>query len=175
MSSRARALIVSTAFVGCVLAANYVTTRYGMLFKSTPLAMTAGTLFAGATFVLRDNVHDLTGERWRRWMLALIVAGSLLSFLISAPFIALASAVAFALSESADALIYEPLRARGYIKAALASNAVGACVDTIVFLTIAGFPIRQALLGQLVGKTAVTLLALGGVLIVRWRRVTHER
>lgn len=51
-----RAFLVA-AFLGCILAANYVTTEYGMI-TVLGVGMTAGTFFAGATFVLRDSIQD---------------------------------------------------------------------------------------------------------------------
>lgn len=156
--------LLAAGFVGCILAANYVTTRYGMVPVGFGLVATAGTYFAGASFVLRDSVQDASG---RRWVVALIVAGAVLSFLIAAPFIALASAVAFLLSESADFAIYQPLRRRGYIRAAIASNITGTLVDTLAFLWIAGFPIQQAFAGQLVGKLTITAVVVFGVVVVR--------
>ena len=128
------------------------------------LMATAGTYFAGATFVLRDLIQDLTG---RRVVLVLIMWGAALSFAVSAPFIAIASAVAFGLSELADLAIYQPLRRRGYIRAAVASNVAGSFVDTVVFLTIAGFPLWESLPGQMVGKLMVTAAVVAGVVIVR--------
>ena len=156
--------LIAASFLGCILASNYVTTRFGMVSVGFGLTATAGTYFAGASFVLRDFVHDTGG---RRWVVALIVAGSILSFLIAAPYIALASAVAFLLSESADFAVYQPLRRRGYIRAAIASNIAGTLVDTFAFLWIAGFPIQQALAGQITGKLTVTAVAVLGVVIVR--------
>jgi uncharacterized PurR-regulated membrane protein YhhQ (DUF165 family) len=152
------------AFLGCILAANYVTTNYGLVPVGFGIMATAGTYFAGATFVLRDTVQDEIG---RRWVVAVILTGAVLSFLISAPFIALASAVAFLLSETADFAVYQPLRRRGYVRAAVASNAAGTLVDTVVFLTIAGFPLWQALPGQIVGKLAITGVVVLGVVIFR--------
>lgn len=145
---------LAAAFLACILAANYVTTEYGLVPVGFGLTATAGTYFAGATFVLRDSLQDTAGK-WA--VVALIVAGAALSFLIAAPFIALASGVAFLASETADLAVYTPLRKRGYIKAAVASNIVGAFVDTILFLWIAGFPIWTSFAGQMVGKLVITL------------------
>ena len=155
-------------FLAVILAANYVTSRYGMIPVGFGLAATAGTYFAGATFVLRDAVQDAAG---RRWVVALILTGAALSFAISAPFIALASAVAFLLSESVDFAIYQPLRRRGYVRAAVASNVAGSFVDTVAFLGIAGFPIWPALPGQMVGKLAVTVVVVALVAAIRARRM----
>lgn len=167
MSTVTKRTLIAAAFLACILAANYVTTQYGMIPVGFGLVATAGTYFAGLTFVLRDSLQDAAGKRWT---LAVIAAGAALSFLISAPFIALASAVAFGLSELADLVVYTPLRKRGYIRAAVASNMVGAFVDTIVFLTIAGFPLMAALPGQMVGKLLVTLAAVVIVLVFRVSR-----
>lgn len=168
-----RAVLVA-GFLSTILAANYVTTEHGLIPVGFGLVATAGTYFAGFAFVLRDSVQDACG-RWAT--LAVIVAGAGLSFAVSAPFIALASAVAFLLSETADLLIYTPLRERGYVRAAVASNAVGALVDTVAFLAIAGFGIREAFAGQMVGKLTVTLavvLLVGGARAVLRQPVHTE-
>jgi len=160
-------ILAALGFIGTILAANYVTTEYGMIPVGFGLVATAGTYFAGLAFVLRDAVQDVAG---RRAVVVLILAGAALSYAVSAPFIATASAVAFLLSEAADFAIYSPLRKRGYIRAAVASNIVGSIVDTIVFLTIAGFPLRQAFAGQVVGKTLVTVVVVALVVAARLTR-----
>lgn len=194
-----RALLGAAAvggFLTCILAANYLTTRYGMVSVGFGLTATAGTYFAGLTFVLRDAVQDTArrmlttrryvqtyrsewAESWDRreaapsdWavaapVLAVIVLGAGLSYLIAAPFIALASGIAFLAAEVADLLIYTPLRRRGYVRAAVASNVVGAVVDTFLFLWVAGFPIAGAWQGQIVGKVTVTALVVGLLLAAR--------
>lgn len=160
-------IILAATFLACILAANYVTTRFGMVPVGFGLVATAGTYFAGATFILRDSLQDIAGKRWT---VAVIAAGAITSFLVADPFIALASAVAFGLSELADLAVYTPLRKRGYVRAAIASNIVGAFVDTIAFLTIAGFPVLLALPGQMAGKLLVTGAVMTLVILVRLRR-----
>lgn len=157
----------AVGFVACVLLANYVTTEYGMVPVGFGLMATAGTYFAGLAFVLRDSVQDAAG-RWA--VLGVIAVGAALSYFVADPFIATASAVAFGVSETADMLIYTPLRRAGYLRAAVASNVVGAFVDTILFLWIAGFPIIDALAGQMVGKLLVTLAVVVLVVTVRTGR-----
>jgi len=161
---RTIATVTAAAFVACIVAANYVTTEYGMVPVGFGLVATAGTYFAGLTFVLRDTVQDTAGKFATA---GLIVLGAVVSYAVSDPFIALASGVAFLASEAADLAVYTPLRARGYLRAAVASNVVGAFVDTVLFLWIAGFPIRDALAGQMVGKLAVTLAVVVLVIGVR--------
>lgn len=144
----------ATAFLACILAANYVTSRYGMVPVGFGLVATAGTYFAGLSFVLRDTVQDGLGKAVT---LAVIVAGAALSYLVADPFIALASGTAFLFAEASDLAIYTPLRRRGYVRAAVASNVAGTFVDTFLFLWIAGFPIAAAWQGQVVGKLTITL------------------
>lgn len=157
-------LILATAFVGVIVAANYVTSAYGMVPVGFGLTATAGTYLAGISFVLRDTIQDLTG---RVIVIALIIVGAVVSFLLSVPAIALASGVAFLLSELADLAVYTPLRRRGYIRAAVASNIAGAFVDSLIFLTIAGFPVWSSIPGQMIGKLAITLVAVAAVWTVR--------
>jgi uncharacterized PurR-regulated membrane protein YhhQ (DUF165 family) len=167
--SIAVAALAAAAFISTILAANYVTSEYGMVPVGFGLAATAGTYLAGLAFILRDLVQDLAG---RRAVIAVIAVGAALSYAVSDPFIATASAAAFLLSESADFAVYTPLRKRGYVRAAVASNIVGAVVDTIVFLSIAQFPLRQAFAGQMVGKIMVTLVV---VVLVAAARVLRKR
>jgi queuosine precursor transporter len=162
---RGVALAAGLGFLGCILAANYVTSTYGMVPVGFGLVATAGTYFAGLTFVLRDVLQDTAGKLAT---FGLIWAGAALSIWLADPRIAIASAAAFVLSELADLAVYTPLRRRGYVRAAVASNAVGAVVDSLVFLWVAGFPILDALAGQVVGKLLVTAAVVA--LVVLYRR-----
>lgn len=166
MKTRTAGIAAAAGFLGCIVAANYAVTRYGMQPVGLGLTATAGTYFAGATFVLRDAVNDAYG---RLATVALIVIGAALSAILS-PQLALASGVAFLLSELADLAVYQPLRRKGYVRAAVASNLVGTVVDSVVFLTLAGFPLAAALPGQIVGKTWITLAVVALVGIVRAAR-----
>jgi len=154
-----------TAYALTIVAANYLTTRYGMVPVGFGLVTTAGTFAAGAALLLRDVVQDTLG---RAWVLVGIATGALLTWATS-PALAVASATAFLVAESADMAVYTPLRDRGWARAVLASNAFGAVVDTILFLLLAGFPVTAATVGgQLVGKLAwATLLPVAAVLAVR--------
>ncbi|MDQ0770245.1 uncharacterized PurR-regulated membrane protein YhhQ (DUF165 family) [Pseudarthrobacter defluvii] len=158
--------------LACILTANYVTTHFGFIPVGFGLMATAGTYFAGLTFVLRDSLQDAFGKKW---VLGLIVGGAGLSFLVADPFIAVASAVAFLLSEIADFAVYTPLRARGYIRAAVASNVVGSVIDTVVFLNIAGFPLEEAFAGQMLGKLMLTGVVVVLVLSFRAWRAGRKR
>lgn len=153
-------------FVATVWVANWLTSRFGFVPVGFGLTATAGTYAAGLTFGFRDALHEVGG---RAVVLAAIAVGGLLSYLI-APSLAVASAVAFTVAELADLAVYEPLRRRRWVIAVVLSNLAGALVDTVAFLHLAGFPIRDALAGQMVGKGLMVLPALVVVGWVRGRR-----
>lgn len=128
----------------------------------------SGVLCAGAALAMRDLVQELAG---RRGAILAILTGALISYLVASPFIALASAVAFLLSEALDLVVYTPLRERGRIYSAVfASNTVGLLVDTLTFLGLAQLLTPELFAGQLVGKLWVTLLALALLWLERQRR-----
>jgi uncharacterized PurR-regulated membrane protein YhhQ (DUF165 family) len=167
MTHRTRAVLIGALYLALIVAANYATTRWGMVWVFG-LTATAGTYLAGATFAVRDSLQDAAGKYAA---LGLVVAGAALSYLVADPFIALASGVAFGLSELADLAVYTPLRRQGYAIAAMASNVVGAIVDTFLFLWIAGFPITGLVVsGQIVGKVAATLPIWALVAFLRFRK-----
>lgn len=94
----------------------------------------SGVLMIGLALVLRDAVHELAG--WK-WALAAVLAGCALSLAFSPPALALASAAAFLTAELADFAVYARLRARGKALAVLASGAVGAALDSALFVWLA--------------------------------------
>jgi uncharacterized PurR-regulated membrane protein YhhQ (DUF165 family) len=147
------------------VAANWLTARYGFVPVGFDLAATAGTYAAGLAFVARDAVQDSAG---RGVALVVLAAGAAVSWFVATPALAVASAVAFGLSELVDMAIYTPLRRRGYVRAAVASNVAGSVADTLLFLWLAGFGLAAAVVaGQLVGKVWVTVAVVGAVVIAR--------
>lgn len=155
------ALSATLVLLGSVIAANYFTTNYGFIPVGFGLAATAGTFFAGFALAARDAIYDL----WGRWPVLLIIfMGTVLSYALASPEIATASAAAFLLAELMDYAVYVPLRRRSqlgdrrWIIAVVASNVVGAFMDTVVFLGLAFgvASIAEALPGQMVGKTYAT-------------------
>jgi len=158
-------ILAAAAYLASIVAANWLTARYGFVPVGFGLMATAGTYAAGAAFVARDAVQDTAG---RLAVLGVIVAGAALSWWASTPALAVASGAAFLLSEACDMAIYTPLRRRGYVRAAIASNLVGSAVDTVVFLWLAGFGLTGVTFGgQMVGKAWITLAVVGVVLAVR--------
>jgi uncharacterized PurR-regulated membrane protein YhhQ (DUF165 family) len=163
-----RGALALTTYIAAIVAANWLTTHYGLVHVGFGLTTTAGTYAAGAALLLRDTVQDTTS--WR-WVLAGIAAGALLTA-VTSPVLAVASATAFLLAELLDMAVYTPLRSRGWARAALLSGVAGAVVDTYVFLALAGFPVTaQTVGGQLVGKTVwATLLPVAVVVAARMVR-----
>ncbi|KAB8162942.1 VUT family protein [Streptomyces sp. 3MP-14] len=165
------AALAVAAYITAIAGANWATDTYGLIPIAPGLTTTAGTLAAGAALLLRDTVQDTAG---RRWVLAGIAAGAALTW-TTAPALAIASATAFLVAELADMAVYTPLRTQGWARAALTSGAVGAVVDTWLFLWLAGFPLTASVVGgQLVGKVAwATALPVALVVAARWG-VTHR-
>ena len=122
----------------------------------------SGVLMIGIALVLRDSVHRSLG--WR-WAAAGIVVGSAVSFLLAPPSLALASLVAFAFSEATDQAVYAPLWRRRLVLAVLTSGAVGAVIDSALFLWLA-FGSLNHMAGQIVGKMWMVGAAAG----VLWMR-----
>jgi uncharacterized PurR-regulated membrane protein YhhQ (DUF165 family) len=79
-----------------------------------------------------------------------------------------ASAAAFLLSEFADFVIYTPLARRRLVAAVVGSSMAGLVVDSIVFLGLA-FGSLEFLLGQIIGKAWMVVLAIPLVAYMRRR------
>ena len=94
----------------------------------------SGVLMIGAALALRDAVQEALG---RVWVLTLVVAGAAMSLAVSPPALAIASAVAFLLSELLDFAIYDRLRRRALAWAVLLSGMAGAVLDSLLFSALA--------------------------------------
>lgn len=157
-------MVYLVGYIATIFGANWAIATFGLVPVGFGLVAPAGVYFAGLAFSLRDLVHDHLG---RGWTLGAIVAGAGLSALVSPQF-ALASGVAFLVSELADFAVYSPLRAKGWLTAVAASNVVGLVLDSALFLWLA-FGSLDFLAGQLVGKAWMTLIAIAA--LWAWRRV----
>lgn len=161
------------AFVGTVWLANYAVTHWGLVPVGFGLEAPAGVYAAGLGFLLRDALHEAAG---RLWVIAAILAGALLSWWLGASAtipggrvsIAVASGLAFLLSEFCDFAVYAPLRERTLTAAVGISQVAGAVVDSILFLTLA-FGSLALFWGQFVGKTLMVLPVIAALAVYRWR------
>lgn len=154
------------AYVATIFAANWAVATFGVVPVGFGLVAPAAVAFAGLALALRDLVQDALG---RRWTFAAILAGAALSAFVS-PTFAIASGVAFLVSEMADLIVYTPLRRRNWYAAVAASNAVGLVVDSMIFLALA-FGSLDFFAGQVVGKVEVTLAFLAIARVWRSRGV----
>jgi uncharacterized PurR-regulated membrane protein YhhQ (DUF165 family) len=156
--------LITALFIGSIVGANWAITAFGLVPVGFGLLAPAGVYFAGLTFTLRDALHEVGG---RRWVIAAIIGGAALSGLLAGPQLAIASGVAFLVSELADYAVYAPLRQRSWLGAVVASNTVGVVVDSALFLWLA-FGSLTFLPGQIVGKLWMTALAV--VVLTVWRK-----
>jgi uncharacterized PurR-regulated membrane protein YhhQ (DUF165 family) len=147
-------IVAAVLFVLTVWAANWAIERWGLVTVAPGLLAPAGVYFAGLAFLLRDIVHHTLG---RYVVVGAIAIGAAVSALVS-PALALASAVAFLVSELCDFAVYSRLEHRG-LWAVAGSNIVGAAVDSALFLWLA-FGSLAFFEGQMVGKLWITVAAL---------------
>lgn len=158
-------MIAFVAYVACIVLANVMISVFGLWPVGFGLLAPAGVYMAGLSFSARDWLQESGG---RTVTVLAILLGAGISALLS-PGLAVASGVAFLLSESLDMLVYTPLKRRGLMRAVVASNIVGAVVDSCVFLALA-FGSLEFLPGLLVGKAWTVLAAVAVLVVVRQRR-----
>jgi len=165
------------AFAACIPLANWMIGHVGVVCPADGpcvipvaprLSAPSGVLMVGAALVLRDLVQRRLGVAWG---FAAIAIGSALSALLAPASLVLASTAAFALSETADLVVFTPLQRRGLVVAATASSFVGLVVDSVVFLGLA-FGSLEFLPGQIVGKLWMVILA---VPVMHWLRRRDAR
>lgn len=173
----AEGLIYLALFTACIPAANWLIQHVGTicvpngpcLIPVAPGVMApSAVLVVGLAFVLRDLVQRRLGVGFAA--LAVIVGAALSSFL-APPSLVIASGVAFLISEFADLAVYTPLQKRRLVLAVVASSIVGLIVDSIIFLQLA-FGNLDHLLGQVIGKSWMVLLAIP---LIMWIRARDER
>jgi uncharacterized PurR-regulated membrane protein YhhQ (DUF165 family) len=162
---------LALAYLACVPLANWLVATFGVVPVGFGLVAPAGVYAAGLALTLRDVTQEALG---RRWVVGCIVAGAIASAAVPGvpTQLALASGVAFLVSELADLAVYTPLRRRHWLGAVAASNTVGAVVDSALFLSLA-FGSLVFLPGQVVGKLWVTALSVA--VLQPLRRLAERR
>lgn len=157
-------MIPLAGYVAVIILANWAIETFGIVPVGFGLAAPAGVYFAGLAFTLRDLTQEQLG---RAWTIVAIVLGAAVSAFVS-PAFAVASGVAFLLSELADFAVYTPLRRRNWLAAVALSNTVGLTVDSGLFLALA-FGDLTFLPGQMVGKLWMTAAAVAVLWSLRRR------
>ncbi|WP_262298147.1 VUT family protein [Microvirga sesbaniae] len=162
--SRLAGLASLVGFLLTVPLANYFVSRIGTiclpdgpcLIPVAPGIMSpSGVIWAGAALILRDLVQRQLGVAWST---VGVLIGAALSYLIS-PALALASAVAFLISELIDLAVYTPLQRKGLVIAVVGSSLVGLLADSVSFLWL-GFGSLDHFAGQALGKAWMIVLSL---------------
>lgn len=134
-------LVPWVGYIASILLANWMIQNVGDCVPNGPCLIPvgfgytapSGVLMIGLALVLRDAIHESHG-RW--WVIGAIFVGAVLSSAIS-PALALASGVAFAVSEVGDMLVYEPIRRYSRPLGVAISGIVGGAIDSALFLMLA--------------------------------------
>lgn len=171
---RVEGFVYLALFAACIPLTNWLIGNVGVF--CTPdgpcvipvwpgISAPSGVLAIGAALVLRDLVQRRLGVKWA---LAAIAAAGLLSGLVAAPTLIVASVAAFTLSETADLAVFTPLLRRGLDLAVALSSAVGIVIDSMLFLSLA-FGSLEFLWGQVIGKAWAVVAALPLIHLLRVR------
>ena len=163
-------------YAACIPLANWMIGNVGECIPDGPcllqmgfgLSAPSGVLVIGAALMLRDAIQMIAG--WR-WGLIAIGIGAIVSYLLSSPFIVMASVASFVLSELVDFAIYTPLAQKRLTLALIASGVVGAIIDSAAFLLIA-FGSIDLIGGQVLGK--LYAVAVASVIIPFFRAALKE-
>jgi queuosine precursor transporter len=163
---------LAAGYVGLVVLANWLASAYVVRVPLTPYSAPAGVFAIGGILVLRDWLQQLHGL-WRT--MPLVYAAGLLSWGIgdlagwtSLEKIAVASVIAFTISETVEAIVFTPLRNRSLTLGVALSATVGVALDSWVFLSLA-FGSLAFFRGQFFGK--LEMVALGTLLTAARRTV----
>lgn len=163
-------LALGGVLLALVLLANWLASAYVVHVPLTPYVAPAGVFCIGGVLVLRDWMQQLGGLV--RTM-PLVYAAGLLSWLVgdlagwtSLEKVAVASVVAFTLSETLEAVVFTPLRQRNLSLGVFLSATAGNALDSYVFLTLA-FSSTAFFWGQFWGKGEAIAF---GVLLTLARR-----
>jgi hypothetical protein len=163
---------LGTAYVGLVVLANWLASKYRVHVPPTPYVAPAGVFAIGGVLVLRDWLQQLAGLLWT---MPLVYAAGLISWGIgdaagwtALEKIAVASVVAFSVSETIEAVAFTPIRNRSLSLGVALSGTVGNVIDSWLFLTLA-FGSAAFFWGQFWGKSE--MVAVGTLLTLARRRL----
>jgi len=148
---------MSLIYLAAVVIANIGFTYLPMIPLPYGGMLAPMSFLVGFVFVFRDYAQREIGHK----VLLFMAIGVVASYILADPFVAVASAVAFALSEAIDWAIYtvyrKPLKDR-----ILVSSAVSTPVDSAVFMLMLGFFSWYGLLIMVASKMV-------GAGVVWWR------
>jgi len=126
--------IYTALYVAAIPITNWLFAYVGVLpVPGTSYVFHPLAFVVGFWLVLRDFAHKELGDRW---IFAPVFVGMALSYLTSSPRIAIASAIAFLVSEVVDYLVYR-FSGRPLHQRVLLSSAASVPVDSVLFSGIA--------------------------------------
>lgn len=165
-------IVLGTVYVVLAILANWLASRYIITVPFTGgLMAPAGVFCIGAILVLRDWFQQIAGL-WRS--LALVYIAGIASYAAGVALdwtslqkIAVASLVAFTVSETLEAVVFTPLRNRSLTGGVLASSLIGNAVDSWLFLVLIGH--LEYFWGQFCGKTEMIVVGVALTAVRRYR------
>jgi uncharacterized PurR-regulated membrane protein YhhQ (DUF165 family) len=165
-------LPLAACYLGLVILANWLASAYVVGVPLTPYTAPAGVFCIGVVLVLRDWIQQLRGLVWT---MPLVYTAGLISWAAgdlagwtALEKIAIASVVAFTVSETVEAVVFTPIRNRNLSAGVALSGTIGNVVDSYLFLTIA-FGSTAFFWGQFWGKSE--MIAIGTALTVMRRKI----
>ncbi len=171
---RSERLFVALAaiYIGLAVLANWLASKYVITVPFTHYLAPAGVLCIGAVLVIRDWLQQLRGL-WTSLALMVVAGGA--SYLVgvvagwtSLQKIAIASVVAFLISETVEAVVFTPLRNRNLTLGVALSATIGNALDSYIFLALA-FGSQAFFMGNFIGK--MEMIAVGVALTAARRRL----
>lgn len=128
-----------------VVTASNILVQYPVAFDLGPLhlgdLLTWGAFTYPFAFLVTDLTNRYDGAAKARLVVVVgFVLALVLSFYLSTPRIAIASATAFLIGQLLDIAIFSRLRNRYWIVPPLTGSLLGSAIDTLIFFTIAFAP-----------------------------------
>ena len=161
------------AFLTTIPLSNYVVLNWGTICSAESCLVpvwfypkiyaVSSVVVVGFNFVLRDLVQRGLGLKYA---ILAVLLGTLLSYLVSSPLVATASAITFLVSETVNTVVYTPLQRKHFILAIIAAGIAGIIVDSAIFLKLA-FNSLEFLPGSIIGKMWAVVVCIPLIYILR--------
>jgi queuosine precursor transporter len=170
---------LAVAYVGLVVVANWLASKWVIGVPFTNLVAPAGFLAIGAVLVIRDWLQQLRGLGYAIPLMLVAGAASYAAGFVfgwtSLQTIAVASVVAFLVSETVEAVLFTPIRNRSLTAGVALSATVANAIDSALFIWLAwsaikfpGATFHDLFLGNFVGKLEMIAV---GVALTAGRRI----
>lgn len=149
-------------YISAICIANFLVFTFGPM-----MSIINSFVLIGLDMVVRDSIHDKIGIGGAMFM-SLLAGGISYAINPSTGMIAIASVAAFTAAAIADAVTYQVLSGKSWMRRVNGSNVSGSIVDSMVFPIIAfGAFMPEIIIGQIVAKMSGGLM--WSFIIKRWR------